>query len=64
MNAIDQFRAGMKELGYADQITDSEIRYAAASERAARRRQLCDNLFKAVSGMTDSELKALEGGEQ
>lgn len=64
MNAIDQFRAGMKDLGYTYQEIDIEIRLIAASERAARCRRLRENINEAVRGMTDAELKALEGGAQ
>ena len=64
MNAIEQFRAGMRKLGYTDQHINGEIRYAVSNERMDRKRQLvCDVLLEAVHAMTDEELAALEGGE-
>lgn len=63
--AIEQFRKGMRELGYSDQQINSEIRYAVTKERRERKSELiCGVLVEAVHAMTDDELAALEGGEQ
>lgn len=61
--AIEQFRASMKALGYADQHIEGEIMHHINMERLRRKQTLLDGLEAAMRAMTDEELRSTKGGE-
>lgn len=65
MNAIEQYRAGMKALGYSEDFINGKIMDATYTVLTNRRLRLFRELNNALETMTDSELLALvEGGAQ
>ena len=65
MNAIEQYRAGMKALGYSDEFIDEKIKDSAHRVLSDRRLRLFRELNSAFETMTDSELLSLvKGGAQ
>ena len=65
MNAIEQYRAGMKALGYSDEFIDEKIKDSAHRVLSDRRLRLFRELNSAFETMTDSELLSLvKGGEE
>lgn len=63
MNAIEQFRAGMKALGVTDAVINDKIMIKANFYLERRRQQLSAKLDAAMQLMTTEELLKLEGGE-
>ena len=65
MNAIEQYRAGMKALGFSDDFINEKIKDSSHRVLNDRRLRLFRELNSAFETMTDSELLALvKGGEE
>ena len=65
MNAIEQYRAGMKALGESEETINENIMNAASRVLRERRLHLYRELDRSLGAMTDSELLALvKGGEE
>lgn len=63
MNAIDEYRAGMKELGATDAEINDKIMIKANFYLERRKQKLSAKLDAAMQLMTTGELLKLEGGE-
>lgn len=63
MNAIEEYRAGMKELGATDAEINDKIMIKANFYLERRKHQLSEKLDAAMQLMTTGELLKLEGGE-
>ena len=64
MNAIEEYRAGMKELGATDAEINDKIMVKANFYLERRKQKLSERLDAAMQLMTTGELLKLEGGEQ
>lgn len=64
MNAIEEYRAGMKELGATDAEINDKIMIKANFYLERRKQRLSAKLDAAMQLMTTGELLKLEGGEQ
>ena len=62
MNAIEQYRAGMKALGATDAEINDKIMIKANFYLERRKQQLSAKLDAAMELMTTEELLKLEGG--
>lgn len=63
MNAIEEYRAGMKALGVTDAEINDKIMIKANFYLERRKKQLSEKLDAAMQLMTTEELLKLEGGE-
>ena len=64
MNAIEEYRAGMKELGATDAEINDKIMIKANFYLERRKQRLSAKLDAAMQLMTTGELLKLEGGAQ
>lgn len=64
MNAIEEYRAGMKGLGATDAEINDKIMIKANFYLERRKQKLSAKLDAAMQLMTTGELLKLEGGER